>query len=82
MAAAPRPRALLRMDPLLLLAALGLAACSIITLKGAGRTIDPGTRMYFVERQGIYFGIGIVLALCSRRSTTRGCASTSTACTA
>jgi rod shape determining protein RodA len=62
-AATPRPRVLLRMDPLLLLAALGLAACSLITLKGATRTLNPGHPLYYVERQSIYFGIGLVLAL-------------------
>jgi rod shape determining protein RodA len=62
-AAAPRPRVWLRMDPLMLLAALGLAACSLIMLKGEGRSLDPGHPMYFAERQGIYFGIGLVLVL-------------------
>ena len=61
--AAPRPHALLRIDPLLFLAAIGLAVCSIVTLKGATRTMNPGHPLYYVERQGIYFGIGIVLAL-------------------
>ncbi len=59
----PRERMLLRMDPLLLLAALGLAACSLITLKGATRTLNPGHPLYYVERQGIYFGLGLTLAL-------------------
>jgi rod shape determining protein RodA len=62
-AAPPRPSMLLRMDWLLLLAALGLAACSLVTLKGATRTLNPGHPLYYVERQGIYFGIGIVAAL-------------------
>ena len=62
-AAPPRPHTLLRMDPLLLLAALGLAACSLITLKGATRTLNPGHPLYYVERQGIYFGLGLVLVL-------------------
>ena len=61
--APPRPHALLRLDPLLLLAALGLAACSLVTLKGATRTMDPGHPMYFVERQAIYFGLGLAVAL-------------------
>ncbi len=61
--AAPRPRVWLRMDPLMLLAALGLAACSLIMLKGEGRSLDPGHPMYFAERQGIYFGIGLALVL-------------------
>ena len=61
--AAPRERMLLRMDPLLLLAALGLAACSLLTLKGATRTLNPGHPLYYVERQGIYFGLGLAVAL-------------------
>ena len=61
--APPRPHPLLRMDPLLLLAALGLVACSLVTLKGATRTLNPGHPMYFVERQAIYFGLGLALAL-------------------
>ena len=60
---APRPHMLLRMDPLLMLAALGLAACSLITLKGATRTLNPGHPLYFVERQAIYFGLGLTVAL-------------------
>ncbi len=63
-AAAPaRPRGLLLFDPLLTLAALGLVACSLITLKGATRTLIAGSPLYYVERQGIYAGIGIVLAI-------------------
>ncbi|HUA50349.1 MAG TPA: rod shape-determining protein RodA [Solirubrobacteraceae bacterium] len=61
--AAPRPRVWLRMDPLMLLAALGLAACSIIMLKGEGPSLDSANHMYFAERQAVYFGIGLVLAL-------------------
>jgi len=61
--APPRPHMLLRMDPLLMLAALALAACSLITLKGATRTLNPGHPMYFVERQAIYFGLGLAVAL-------------------
>jgi rod shape determining protein RodA len=59
----PPPRVWLRMDPLLLLAAIGLAVCSLITLKGATRTLDPGHPLYFVQRQGIYFGLGLAVAL-------------------
>jgi rod shape determining protein RodA len=62
-AATPRPQMMLRMDPLLLLAGMGLAACSLITLKGATRTMNPGHPLYYVERQGIYFGLGLVVLL-------------------
>ncbi len=50
-------------DPLLLLAALGLVACSLITLNGATRNAFPGHPLYYVERQGIFAGIGVVVAL-------------------
>jgi len=53
-----RPRALLLLDPLLLLAALGLVACSLITLHGA-----PQAGAYYVKRQAIFAGIGLVSAL-------------------
>lgn len=49
-------RSLLNFDPLLLIAALGLVACSLVTLKGAAGT-------YYMERQAAYSGIGLVLAL-------------------
>jgi rod shape determining protein RodA len=52
----PRLGGLLLIDPLLLLAVLGLVGCSLITLHGAvGKS--PA------ERQALYAGIGIVVAL-------------------
>src|SRR5919205_2828851 len=51
----------LRLDPLLLLATLGLVACSIVSLKGATRNDIPGSPLYYVERQAIYAGVGILL---------------------
>ncbi|HUO71536.1 MAG TPA: rod shape-determining protein RodA [Solirubrobacteraceae bacterium] len=62
-AAAPRVRTLPLFDPLLLLAALGLVACSLMTLKGATKTTNPGHPLYYVERQAIYAAIGLVVAL-------------------
>src|SRR5579859_3993467 len=59
---ASRPRLVLLFDPLLLLAALGLVACSLVTLKGATQHLSPGG-LYYVKRQGIYAGIGLLLAL-------------------
>jgi rod shape determining protein RodA len=54
--AAPRTRTLPLIDPMLLLAAAGLVACSMVTLNNAvGRSV--------AERQGIYGAIGILLAL-------------------
>jgi rod shape determining protein RodA len=57
----------LRIDPLLLLAALGLVACSVIALKGATADDIPGSPHYYVYRQIAFAGIGVVLMyLCSR----------------
>jgi rod shape determining protein RodA len=58
--AAPR---VLRFDPLLALAAIGLIVCSIITLKTATADDIPGSPNHYVIRQAIYGGIGIVLML-------------------
>ncbi len=54
-----RPRALLLIDPLLMLAALGLVACSLITLHGA----TSASGLYYVQRQAIFAGIGLIAAL-------------------
>ena len=54
--AVPQRRVLFMIDPLLLLAALGLVACSLVTLRGAvGASAE--------ERQAIYAGIGIIVVL-------------------
>lgn len=49
-----------RADPLLALSALGLVACSLITLHGA---TAGGGGTHYVERQAIYAGAGIILAI-------------------
>ncbi len=49
-------RAWLSFDPLLLISALGLVACSLVTLKGAAGT-------YYMERQALYAGMGLLLAV-------------------
>jgi rod shape determining protein RodA len=51
----------LRLDPLLLLAALGLLACSCIAIKGATADDVPGDPNYYFERQIVYGAIGVVL---------------------
>ena len=61
--AAARPRTWTRIDPLLLLAAAGLIACSLVTLKTATRHAVAGQPLYYVERQGIFAGIGVLLVL-------------------
>ncbi|MGO9489776.1 MAG: rod shape-determining protein RodA [Solirubrobacteraceae bacterium] len=58
------PRALrLPLDPLLTLAVLGLAACSIVTLGAATRKLIEGDPTYYVSRQTIYLVVGLVLML-------------------
>ncbi len=52
-----------RIDFLLLLAAVGLIACSIYTIKTATQDDIAGSPYHYVTRQSIYAGIGIVLML-------------------
>ncbi len=49
-------------DPLLALAAVGLMAASLVTLHAATKTDVPGDPNYYVQRQGIFFVFGLVLA--------------------
>ncbi len=51
----------LRIDPLLLLATLGLIGCSLYTVATA--TIDdiPGSPRYYLIRQAIYCAVGLIL---------------------
>ncbi len=58
-----RPRRLLLFDPLLLLAGLGLAACSLVILHGATATAVRGSPLYYVERQAIYIALGLAIAV-------------------
>jgi rod shape determining protein RodA len=51
----------LRLDPLLLLATFGLVACSLIAIRGATADDWEGDPLYFVKRQAIYIGVGLVL---------------------
>jgi rod shape determining protein RodA len=51
----------LRLDPLLLLATLGLVACSLLALKGATRNDIAGEPNYYVYRQAVYAAVGLVL---------------------
>jgi rod shape determining protein RodA len=58
---------LLPFDPLLLLATLGLMACSLVVIAGATRHDVPGNPGFYTNRQAVYFGVGAVLmALISR----------------
>ena len=57
----PGMRFELPLDPLLTLALIGLAVCSLVTLHGATKEDIPGDPNYYVLRQGIYFGVGFTL---------------------
>jgi rod shape determining protein RodA len=61
----PAPRRLrLPLDPLLTLAVLGLAVCSMVTLGAATQGLVPGHPHYYVDRQLIYLlagGLGMLL---------------------
>jgi rod shape determining protein RodA len=61
--AVPRVRALPLIDPMLLLAAIGLMLCSLGTLKGATAHTVPGHPLYYVQRQAVFGGAGLLLAL-------------------
>ena len=55
-----RTRVYLAFDPLLLLAALGLIGCSLMTLRGPEKALAPHN---FVSHQALYAGIGLVAAI-------------------
>jgi rod shape determining protein RodA len=62
--APPRPLALaLPFDPVLALAVIGICVASLVTMAGATADDIPGQPHYYVERQGVYFAVGAVLAL-------------------
>ncbi|MEA2377275.1 MAG: rod shape determining protein RodA [Thermoleophilaceae bacterium] len=52
---------LLRLDPLLLLATLGLIAASLYTVRKATLGDIPHDPNYYMNRQAIYIGVGLVL---------------------
>jgi rod shape determining protein RodA len=51
----------LRLDPLLVLASVGLVVCSLIAIKGATADDVPGQPLYYVERQAIYGVVGLLI---------------------
>jgi rod shape determining protein RodA len=53
----------LPLDPLLTLAVIGLAVCSIVTLKAATRNLIPSRPQYYVDRQLIYLIVGAACML-------------------
>jgi len=51
----------LPLDPLLTIAAVGLAVCSLWTLRAATRDSVPGQPHYYVDRQAVYLIVGMLL---------------------
>ncbi len=64
---APPPRVRVPLDLLITLAVLGLGACSLVTLRSATSNLVTGQPDYYVERQGIYLALGLVLMLALSR---------------
>jgi rod shape determining protein RodA len=63
-APAPAARTLrLPLDPLLTLAVIGLAICSVVTVAAATRNFIPGDPHYYVDRQIIYLAVGFIAML-------------------
>jgi rod shape determining protein RodA len=60
--ARPASRVLL-FDPLIVLGAMGLAACSLVTLHGATKHNSYGQPLYYVERQALYLAAGALIAV-------------------
>jgi rod shape determining protein RodA len=60
-AALPTREPLVRVDLLMLLATLGLVACSLVTLATATRDDVPGQPHFYLDRQAAYAAVGLVL---------------------
>jgi len=58
---APARSLRLPLDPLLTLAVIGLAVCSVVTLVSATRDLVPGQPRYYVDRQAVYLFVGALL---------------------
>jgi rod shape determining protein RodA len=52
-----------RYDPLLLLGSIGLIACSVYVLKAATENDIPGNPHYYLLRQAVYGGVGVLFML-------------------
>lgn len=57
----------LPLDPLLVLAVIGLGICSVVTLKAPTSEFLPGQPHYYIDRQAIYLAVGFVLMLALSR---------------
>jgi rod shape determining protein RodA len=66
-AAAPSTPLRLPLDPLLSIAVIGLAVCSVVTLGSATRELVPGQPRYYVDRQIVYLVVGTLFMLALSR---------------
>jgi rod shape determining protein RodA len=57
------PRRIMRLDPLLLLAAVGLIGCGVYVVRAATADDIPGDPRHYVYRQAAYGAVGLVLML-------------------
>jgi rod shape determining protein RodA len=58
------PRAFrMPLDPVLVLAVIGLGVCSVVTLAAATRDLVPGQPHYYVDRQATYLLVGSLFML-------------------
>src|SRR4051794_10770126 len=64
---APSLAGVFRIDVLLLLAGMGLVGCSVFVLAAATENDIPGNPHYYVTRQAVYGGVGVVLMLALSR---------------
>src|SRR4051812_34616415 len=64
---APSLASFFRFDALLLLAGAGLIGCSIFVLSAATQDDVAGSPLYYVIRQSVYGGVGIVMMLALSR---------------
>jgi len=59
--------AFLRLDPLLLVATIGLIVCGVYTVGSATRDDIPGNPNYYLDRQAVYAAVGAALMLLAAR---------------
>ncbi|HEX6713919.1 MAG TPA: hypothetical protein VF066_11050, partial [Thermoleophilaceae bacterium] len=64
---APSLASFFRFDPLLLLAGAGLVGCSVFVLSAATQDDVAGDPYYYVIRQAVYGGVGVLLMLALSR---------------
>src|SRR5258705_5631335 len=64
---APSFAGFFRFDPLLVVAGVGLIACSVYVLSAATENDIPGNPNYYVIRQAVYGGVGLLFMMALSR---------------